>query len=48
MHPSLFPILSIIIGVLILVYPRILAYVVALWFIIQGAYALLSHSGMMS
>ena len=48
MHPALFPIVSIIIGVLILVYPRILAYVVALWFIIQGAYALFSNSSMMS
>lgn len=47
MHPALFPIVSIIVGVLILVYPRILAYVVALWFIIQGAYALLSNSGAM-
>ncbi len=48
MHPALFPIISIIIGVLILIYPRILAYVVALWFIIQGAFALASNSGMMS
>ena len=48
MHATLFPIAAIIAGVLILVYPRILAYVVALYLIIGGVYALLYNSGMMS
>jgi uncharacterized membrane protein HdeD (DUF308 family) len=36
MHPLLGPIISIIAGVLILVYPRILNYVVAAYLIIYG------------
>jgi len=36
MHPLLGPIISIIAGVLILVYPRFLNYVVAVYLIIFG------------
>lgn len=36
MHPMLFPIAAIVAGILILIYPRILHYVVAAYLIISG------------
>ncbi len=36
MHPLLAPIVSIIAGVLVLIYPRILNYVVAIYLILFG------------
>lgn len=35
-HPFLTPILSIVAGVVVLIYPRILNYVVALYLILAG------------
>lgn len=37
MHPMLSPTLSIVAGILILIYPRILNYVVAIYLILIGA-----------
>jgi len=36
MHPMLSPIISIIAGVLVLIYPKILNYVVAIYLILFG------------
>ena len=36
MHPLLGPIISIIAGILVLIYPRILNYVVAIYLILFG------------
>ena len=44
MNPNLSPILSIIAGILILVYPRILNYVVAIYLILIGIMGLLNQS----
>jgi uncharacterized membrane protein HdeD (DUF308 family) len=41
MNPMVAPILSIIAGILILVYPRILNYVVAIYLIIMGLLGLM-------
>lgn len=41
MNPMVGPILSIIAGILILVYPRILNYVVAIYLIIMGLLGLM-------
>ena len=40
-HPLLAPVVSIIAGVLILVYPRLLNYVIALYLIIMGIVGLI-------
>ncbi len=40
-HPMTGPILSIIAGILILIYPQILNFVVAIYFILVGILALL-------
>ena len=40
--PNIAPILSIIAGILILVYPRILNYVVAIYLILMGLMGLMS------
>jgi uncharacterized membrane protein HdeD (DUF308 family) len=41
MGPNTMPIISIIAGILILVYPRILNYVVAIYFILMGILTLM-------
>lgn len=41
MHPMLFPIAAIIAGILILIYPRILHYVVSFYLIISGILTLI-------
>ncbi len=41
MSPNTMPIISIIAGILILVYPRILNYVVAIYFILMGILTLM-------
>jgi len=40
LHPMLAPITAIIAGVIILIYPKILNYVVAIYLILSGAIAL--------
>jgi hypothetical protein len=40
-HPMTGPVLSVIAGILILIYPRILNYVVGIYFILVGSIALL-------
>ncbi|HSX11356.1 MAG TPA: DUF3096 domain-containing protein [Chlamydiales bacterium] len=40
--PNIVPIISIIAGILILVYPRILNYVVAIYLILMGLLGLMS------
>jgi hypothetical protein len=42
-NPNTMPIVSIVAGILILVYPRILNYVVALYFLLMGILALLAQ-----
>jgi hypothetical protein len=44
LHMSLTPLVSLIAGVLILVMPRLLNYIVALYLIIIGLIGLLGHS----
>ena len=44
MHPMLGPILSIIAGVVVLIYPRILNYVVAVYLILFGIIELVNRS----
>ncbi len=43
MHPMLSPILSIVAGILILIYPRILNYVVAIYLILSGVMELFNR-----
>ena len=45
MHPMLAPIISIIAGILVLIYPKILNYVVAIYLILFGILELLHRSG---
>jgi hypothetical protein len=42
MHMTIAPIVSIIAGILILVYPRILNYIVAIYLILMGILGLVS------
>ncbi len=44
LHPSLTPWVALIAGILILVMPRLLNYVIALYLIIIGLIGLLGHS----
>lgn len=43
MHPLAGPVVSIIAGVLVLIYPKILNYVVAIYLILFGIIGLTSH-----
>lgn len=43
MHPMLTPILSIVAGFIILIYPRILNYVVAIYLILVGVMELIGR-----
>lgn len=43
-HPVLYPIVSLIAGILILVFPRILNFVVAVYLIIIGIMGLIAQS----
>lgn len=43
-HPYLYPIVSLIAGILILVFPRILNFVVAVYLIIIGIMGLVAQS----
>lgn len=43
-NPNIGPIISLIAGILILVYPRILNYVVAIYLILMGVMGLLAMS----
>lgn len=43
MHPMLGPVISIIAGILVLLYPRLLNYVVAIYLIIFGVAELLNR-----
>lgn len=42
MHPMLTPVISIIAGILVLVYPKILNYVVAIYLILVGVMELVN------
>ncbi len=44
MHPMLSPVISIIAGILVLIYPRILNYVVAIYLILIGVLELIARS----
>ncbi|MBS0624902.1 MAG: DUF3096 domain-containing protein [Verrucomicrobia bacterium] len=44
MHPALAPIVSLIAGIMILVYPRLLNYVVAIYLIVMGIMGLVAIS----
>ena len=44
-HPSLTPLISLIAGILILVMPRLLNYIVAIYLIVIGLVGLLGGSG---
>jgi hypothetical protein len=44
MHPMLGPIISIIAGILILVYPKLLNYVVAIYLMLFGILELINRS----
>ncbi len=44
-HPLIFPILSLAVGILILVAPRLLNYAVAIYLIAIGVLGLLAHGG---
>jgi hypothetical protein len=44
MNPNITPIISIIAGILILVYPKFLNYVVAIYFILMGLMGLMMMS----
>ena len=44
MHPILSPVISIVAGILVLIYPKILNYVVAIYLILFGILALVSRS----
>lgn len=44
-HYSLGPLVSLLAGILILVMPRLLNYIVAIYLIIIGIVGLLAHSG---
>jgi hypothetical protein len=44
MNPNIAPVISIIAGILILVYPRILNYVVAVYLILMGVMGLMAMS----
>jgi Protein of unknown function (DUF3096) len=42
-HPLVYPIISLIFGILILIFPRLLNYIVAIYLIIVGIVGLLSY-----
>jgi len=42
-HPLIYPIISLIFGVLILVFPRLLNFIVGIYLILIGILGLLSH-----
>jgi hypothetical protein len=42
-HPLAYPVISLIFGILILVFPRLLNYIVAIYLIIVGLVGLLAH-----
>lgn len=42
-HPLVYPIISLIFGVLILIFPRLLSFIVAIYLIIVGLLGLLTH-----
>ncbi len=42
-HPLALPIISLVFGVLILIFPRLLNYIVGIYLIIIGLMGLLSH-----
>ncbi len=44
LHPYIAPITSIIAGVIVLIYPRILNYVVAIYLILSGILAMMGKS----
>ncbi len=44
MHPMMTPLISIIAGVLVLIYPKILNYVVAIYLILFGIIEIFSKS----
>jgi hypothetical protein len=43
MHPLAFPIISLIFGILILIFPKLLNYIVAIYLIIVGIVGLLGY-----
>lgn len=43
MHQKLHPILAIVAGILVLIYPKILNYVVAIYLILFGVLTLMNH-----
>ncbi len=44
MHPLIYPIVSLIAGILILVFPRILNFVVAVYLILMGILGLVAQA----
>ncbi len=42
-HPLAFPIISLIFGILILIFPRLLNFIVAIYLIIVGLLGLFNH-----
>ena len=42
-HPLAYPIISLVFGILILIFPRLLNFIVAIYLIIVGLMGLLSH-----
>jgi len=45
LHLTLAPIVSLVAGILILIVPRLLNYIVAIYLIVIGLLGLFSHSG---
>ncbi len=45
-HPLIFPILSLLVGIVILLVPRVLNYAVALYLIVIGILGLVAGGGM--
>lgn len=42
-HPLAYPVISLIFGILILIFPRLLNFIVAIYLIIIGVIGLLGH-----
>lgn len=43
LHPLAFPIVSLVFGILILIFPRLLNYIVAIYLIIIGIFGLVDY-----
>lgn len=46
MHPIIFPVFSLVAGILILIFPAILNYVIAIYLIIVGILGIIGYSTM--